>query len=439
MVRFGDKQYIVDMLKAGDIYKLPEGVSIEEIEDGAGEVVYRADDYGWDIDTMNTKENHVDYKQKCHLVEYWTNEKICTVLNKRWLIRESDNPYGFKPFVMGNALLDMTSPYGKGVLWCVTDTQKYMNMVRNMKIDSARLQMNPPTWEARRAQVEGAGIRNLRPGQRLLCNDPSAIREMQFSDVVPMLAGLEESMKRDMQTATSISDYNLGQQSAAMNDTATGVASLIQEANERIALYINGDEAMLKCFADKYIKILLKFMSAEISVRVTGATGSAWKTLNKDDISARYDIVVKTPSQITNKQAYANMMMQMFQVMSKNPYVSLYELTRRVFEAFEIVGLEDLILDPKEQVAENIEKAKVQLATQAGTKMEMIKMAEKAAASGMTPPGSGSTMPISGGAQPQGGTPEQFAGSMNQVGKSEEQMQPQEPGAITPPGGGANI
>jgi hypothetical protein len=422
-----DKETWLGMIEKGGMYSLPSGVTMEDVRTESSKQLEGSTAlYEWDPKRPLTQSaGFIDYNTKVHLVEYWSKDRVITMLNGKWIIRDEENGYGFLPYVDMHCLPRQDNFYSFGANHFSLDMQRYLNMLMNMELDAIKLTMNPPRWTPRMAGLEGDD-RMLYPGKKLFCRDPSMIREMRFDNVVAMGGGLDARVRYYLQNGTSVNDGNMGQSTPAMNDTAVGSSNMLEEANKRLSMMIDLDEECIEDFVYKYIKITAIGMEKAIKVRI----GKSWEELQKTDFEIDFAITVNTPSRMENAAVKAQQAVALKQALANDPYVNQEELTRRVLEAYQQENIDALMLTPQEQTELIVEKAKIEAGAKVGIEMVRRHVAEKMAAElGDAGTNGQEQQPTEGpgedpGAIPQeqGQPPEMPPGALVQPNQSQEQM-----------------
>ena len=185
-------------------------------------------------------------EEYCSIQEYWGlfeekghwKEKIISIANKSTLIRYENNPFitedkprGIRPFV---PIYDQQVPgefYGIGEIEPIQSLQTEINTIRNQRMDNVNLGMNQ-LWRV----DPDAGINPTqvisRPGQLIFARQGEI--EPMFNRDVPVSGYQEEqSLNRDIQTATGTIDFTQDSGSQGFTNTATGERIRANEANSR--------------------------------------------------------------------------------------------------------------------------------------------------------------------------------------------------------------
>lgn len=225
--------------------------------------------------------------------EYWTRKRLMVVANKQHILRDGDNPYDHKriPFACFSTQPVNNSLYGISEVEGIYDTQNHLWEMRNMRVTATKmalktmLVLDPTIKGVQNIGMQAGGKIYASPGQRVeqLRIDPNAV------------PGLEEEQMAlgDMQTITGASPFLAGADPSAMGvnqETATGASILQEEANKRMA----AKKMQLQIFTGKLATMMAQlnyqFMEPGYAVRITGADGDEWETIEPHEVPLVLDI-----------------------------------------------------------------------------------------------------------------------------------------------------
>jgi len=338
-------KYLKDMESLG-IYK-----NINKVEGGKKVEDMKAERYaniGLSVPAEDKEANEVE------ILEYWTDDRIITVADRRVIIRDEKNPYNAgKPFI---AIVDHIVPhefYGIGEIEQIESLQYELNDWRNHRMDSKTLTLNPMWWVPPGADLDdfvaepGALFSGPEPPK------PINVRTDKLSDYRE-----EEIIKGDIQTTTGVSDYSRGVESAPgiSNETATGISLIQEAANMRFRMKVMLIEEMgIKELGLMLLKHNQQFLTEDKVIRVVGDLGYEWKTITPDDIKGEYDIIVEAGStQPMNEMMRRKKALDMLSLFGNDPDLSeegRIELKKRVLEAFGERNVDKLFVKPEQKVA----------------------------------------------------------------------------------------
>lgn len=129
---------------------------------------------------------------------------------------------------------DIVQMYGTSPMEVIIPLQENMNRVRNQQNDAISQQLNPRWFSERSAGLQITELENN--SGVVQTNSVQGIREITPPNIAQSEYNVQQ-LDLEMQTASGITSYNTGQDSPALNDTATGIAILTREANQKIEYF----------------------------------------------------------------------------------------------------------------------------------------------------------------------------------------------------------
>ena len=186
---------------------------------------------------------------KIEVWEYWGlwdpngdgnfEEYILTIANGDVLIREDRNfyDYKFKPFVAAVNYPRDGEFYGISELLAVRSLIKEANQLRNARLDTINLAVNPMWLVDKNADINAKNLFS-RPGGLIFTRDMNGIRELRSGD--PSVGAFREfsEINQDIQNATAL--LNTGPQLSQLGKTfgrsATGVQFINNLSSSRISI-----------------------------------------------------------------------------------------------------------------------------------------------------------------------------------------------------------
>lgn len=298
---------------------------------------------GASIPTDNVNEEN----EKVELLEYWEDNKVITLANRKVVIRDDKNPFkhGKKPFVR---IVDQSVPhefYGIGELEPIESLQYELNNRRNQRMDNVTLALNR-MWKIKNGANVDEDELVSDAGGVIHTDDMNGVEEVLMPDVTSSSYQEETIIKGDIQQTTGVSDFTRGVGSDSLgNDTATGI-SLIQEAgSSRFRLKIQNLEEMgIKKIGQMLVSMNEQFIDEEKVIRIVGNEGIRFMSLRPEDLKGNFDVVVQAGStMIVNEAVRRKQVMEMYQVFSQDPEINQVELKRMVLEAFGEKNIEKLL------------------------------------------------------------------------------------------------
>ena len=204
--------------------------------------------------------------QSAELLQYWTDHRMVWVINRRWVIYNGRNPYGFKPFVFGTLYPVLGKAYGMSLPDILEGEQMYIQGLVNFRLDEINMALNQPR-SRQRESVEFPGQLSIHPGfidfveqpDKTQFHAPMNITREAYTEVQ-----LAEQRAQKRSGVSQLMSAGIPQASNA-NRTAGGVQAQSAASNSRIRPIIeNFENFVIVPFLYKAQMILNKFIPATI-------------------------------------------------------------------------------------------------------------------------------------------------------------------------------
>jgi hypothetical protein len=351
-----DYDYLVEKQQQG-IYKNVElvkpGVEIKDITKSVREQVSGAPTAFLESDRF-----------KIELWEYWENDRVVVIANRKVILRDEKNPFWHKqkPFI---AIRNLQMPhefYGISEIEPIESLIHERNEIRNQRLDNMKTIVNKVLIVDRNADIDLDRLEeNNRPGGVILTNNVNAIRPLIEGDILPSAYQEDLMILRDIQDATALSEYAIGTM-PRRSETATAVMQLQQAAMSRISLKIqnvlqNGILPLVKMF----IQLNQQFMDKPQVVRIVGEKDYEFKEIAPEDIPLNYDVIPVVTLSETNKEIKRQQLLLLAGLPLYNlPNVNVEEFQKEILRQFDIKDV-DKYIKPMPQVppelAEQLQRA----------------------------------------------------------------------------------
>jgi hypothetical protein len=221
------------------------------------------------------------FSQPLEVLEYWNNEHCISVLQKKWMLYNGDNPYREIPFLSVNWWDVTDSFYGIGAGKVVGGEQRLQQGVINQWVDQVTLALNGVYKRKRGKSVPTQSIR-ISPGRVVDVDDKDDITILERPPVVPE-AGQHLALSQarvDAASGAGESSTGVGGSSAHSNlaRTATGASQLGAGAGNR-----NAD------FVDKLAnQVIVPFLYKMHSLNSQLLPASRFKYILNDELKSKY-------------------------------------------------------------------------------------------------------------------------------------------------------
>ena len=209
------------------------------------------------------------------LIRYTKDRWLFTVPEYGIVIRDVENPYfhGQLPIIYG---VDYPYPgelYGMGEIEPIDRIQRAINAVLNQRLDNVQLTLNT-MWKIRKGA--GVDLHTLvsAPGNIVTTEDMDAVEAIQTPDVTgPTFVQTMNYLTAAMQNGSGITDYTQGVNTSenTVNQTATGVRLIQQEANAQFKLKIQLFNAMvIERIANQWKDLRIQYTTDKQKIRIIG-------------------------------------------------------------------------------------------------------------------------------------------------------------------------
>jgi hypothetical protein len=335
------------------------------------------------------------------ILEYWNedNSEVVTVANQGIIIKQRPNPFNHMdhPFIYGNYTMIPFEFYTPGVPASCRDLQWQLNDTTNQRMDNVNLILNRMF-----KVVKGMGV-NLsqvvsKPGGILQMDSPEAVTPLETPDITQAAYLEATNIERKIEEVTGATKYTIGTGTETSRRTATEAKIQSLTGDERFNLMVRFLESqVIKPLIRKSYQLLQQFMTIDKVIRIVGAEGEKWITVNPEDIKSDYDFEPAGSVRTATRDAIQAQLINFLAIAQNNPTVNSTEILKRIWENF---GFKD---------ADRIIRSQEQMMQMASLQAGM--------GQGMGGPGpSGPSAPPTEGAPLRGGSPQEMPmGGMNRI------------------------
>jgi len=365
------EEYIRDMAKRG-IYKNVNEMILEMREGGSTET-------NQNKQTMLQIDGHYPDKQglmrPIEIIEYWEDDRIVTIGNGKFTLRDSKNPYyhGRKPFTVAKIISVPQEFWGISLIEAGAQAAKLMEDLLNNGMDNLNFAVNSMIG-VNENLVEDTEMVST-PGKIVHTrgNPRDILFPLQMPDVTANVFNFYNLANDIAKRSTGVVDYVVGQASGGR--TATEASLLTNEAAKRIGLHIHifGD-TFVGPLAEMTHELNRQFVTAEKTIRVTGMEGDPYEEvrITPDVFGANVDFIWEHEDRELNSMVARQELLQSLTIAQGNP--SLWGIVPIIFYKF----LKTYDMHENDELVKAVELAKT---------TAMIMMAQASAS--MTMAGSG--------------------------------------------------
>lgn len=338
------------LVAAGEIY----GTVLEELKSPfTGST---ADGVTVQRDTLaKIKRGQGKYGYGAHEMMYMLeDDRVVIMIDRKVLARVSDNPHPLqKKSIITMSLTKLPSEaVGMSTVESLAGEVAKLNGLSNARLDNIA-QLIRRVFVAKKLSPQ-TDMNNLvaRAGNIIYVDDINeTIRELQLSDIGTSSAHEIMVTKEEMQFVTGISDFVVGVRgSARLADTATGVSTIVREANARFALKLAAIESgPLRSLVEAAHAYQMTFMPDERMIWVHGPKGYRIRNVKIEEILCECDFTLEPGSsipldQLTRRESLTNLLDRS---MRSPQIVNQRAMWREVMEAHDLRNADELLLDPE--------------------------------------------------------------------------------------------
>jgi len=255
-------------------------------------------------------------KQPLELLEYWTEDRVITVLQRKIILRNEENEFCRLPFVSCSFVDVPASFYGFGVAKLLEGEQKFEQGVVNAWIDSLSLSLTP-MWQRK----NGVGPSNqtilTAPGK--VVNDAGELTPFQKESVsFEAIQAIQVSENRARRRVGA--NFGADMPTQAMR-TAEGVQEFTSSLQVKLQYFVeNFADMVFIPTLEAFVEMAKDTLSPNQIQRIlTDADGKAFDGDVLDIYNGNYSLAVLTSTKLAARRAMAGMLPMMMQLFMAEP------------------------------------------------------------------------------------------------------------------------
>lgn len=322
--------------------------------------------YGGSKDDWRVRMNDIDgVSGRRRVVTWFQRDRMTIVAQDQFVIYDGPNPMPNRllPLVTYYTCPDGTNFFGISALEMVEDIIRAMMMNFNFRMDYLAQVMFPAKW-IRSDVLGGKPLSDFQDRPYAVHEFPVGIdiRQALHIDRMPEITQQtfqdEQAMKTFLQDIGGLSDYTKGAPSRLSdNRTATGIVSLIQQAQGRLT----SESFMLESFGlAQECRLLLamgqKWIFEDMRIRVSRPdSGFVWATVESQAIADKYTIHTTGTRYMQQREQSFQKLMALYPLWNQDPYIDQLELRRELAEATGVLRNSDRLIQEPEQAGAMME------------------------------------------------------------------------------------
>lgn len=209
------------------------------------------------------------------VLEYWTDERVITVGNRKTVLSDIPNPYhhGRKPFVVCSAMPDAFQFHGISVVESLAQIQQMLWTIQNQSIDNVRLSGNQITLV--RSDVDDVDSFEFHPGAMWEVEDPSQVTQLPVDpNIGNITIQREQLIKGDLQNIMGGLPMAGGVSSGSIDQsTATGMSIITTIAQKIIAARKQHFTFAYEEIGEQFLQLMGQMMRSDRAISVMGKEG----------------------------------------------------------------------------------------------------------------------------------------------------------------------
>lgn len=243
-------------------------------------------------------------QQPLELLEYWTNDRVITVLQRKIVIRNEENEFGKLPFVSCAFIDVLNSARGFGIAKLLGGEQKFQQGVANSWIDSLSLILNP-VYQLLKGVGSGTQQIKVSPGK--VVNEQGELKPLVTpsitTEAMNAIEGSEERANRRVGA-----NGGSGMPSQAMR-TAEGVQSIGGDVVQKLQYFLEiFSELVFVPVLEAFVELCNDHLTPkQINDILSETDGKAYEGDVMEVYNATCSIDVLTGTKLTAKQAAAQL------------------------------------------------------------------------------------------------------------------------------------
>lgn len=292
-------------------------------------------------------------KTQVEVIEFWKNDKVCSVANRSVLIEDDENPHltqakamgeenpkGIIPFAIQRDYVDESLFLGRGEVEFIADQQEQLNDLTNQNMDAISYTLNPmwnlnPDKQDIMEQIQAApgAVFPLLPGELSPVQLPQIPREA-FNERI--------NIKNEIREATAVDQVVKGVTTTG-SATATEIESQIASAGQRLGMKITQlENEGFHRIARIVLRMDQLYTNKPAVVRTKGRNGVEFLIYDPTEYSGEYEPRVQLSSSVERSRAEKKVeAKELLAAFLNDPDVDQRKLKQKAFE----VGFD---MDPDE-------------------------------------------------------------------------------------------
>jgi len=252
--------------------------------------------------------------KQVEVIEYWTDDKTISVMNRTVVIEDAENyykakaeangdeyPCGLLPFADARDYTDESLFYAKGEIDIIGDQNELLNDLTNQNIDAITFTLNPmfrldPKYGSLMTEIEslpGAGI----PVEM------GAFEWLPFKPIPNNAFEERTNIKNEIRETTASNEVVKGVSAEGGRSTATEINAQVAGAGQRFSLKVTQIEnGYFYQMAKIIFKMIQLYVTEPMMVRIVGKDGARWEQFDPSEFDGEYEPRIQLEASINNEK-----------------------------------------------------------------------------------------------------------------------------------------
>jgi hypothetical protein len=273
-------------------------------------------------------------KQPLELLEYWTNDRVITVLQRCIVIRNEANEFGEKPFFSCTFIDFPNCFYGMGVAKLLEGEQRFQTGVLNAWVDSLSLKLAPVFL---RKKGIGTTSQNVTVGPGKVINEEEMVPLSMESISQEALTALGASESRASRRVGA--NYGPEMPTQAMR-TAEGVQAFTSGVQIRLQYFIEMFANLVFIPAvEAFIQLAKDNLDQkQLSSILTSEEGKAFEGDLMEIYNGKYSVDVLTSTKLTGRRGMAQLVAPIMQLLGQPAMQQSLQVQAKNFDYVEFLN-----------------------------------------------------------------------------------------------------
>jgi hypothetical protein len=296
---------------------------------------------------------------KHELLYVLENERTVVILDRTILARVGDNPHPLQEkSIIPMKLTPMVSePIGMGTIEALGGLPEKLNAITNARLDNISLLINKVVIANRYAQIDFQNLKFTAGNVILTDNIENSLKFLDAPDVSVSSEREIFATKEELQFVAGVSDFIVGNTgSARLPGTATGISTIVREANARFALKLSTFEASsLRRLVEAIHAYNRLFMPEEKTIHILGPKGYEMKSITLDEVNIDSEFTVEPGSsvpldQLTRREALGAALPNL---MNLSQIIDIEKFVKEYLESLDIRNADTFFFSSEELPEQN--------------------------------------------------------------------------------------